>query len=421
MNVRCACWTGCIRACGWTGWNGWGASTNSQSWTWWNGWNGANGWQVIYAYMHWTPETICVNGWAWWCWGCWNGWTDWTPWTSWTDGWKVVYTVWNDPTIQNFHLEQDADNEAINVTWWDPSFLPISPVQWWKTVVRYSTVNYPTTPTDGTLLVEETVKNTYETNPFVLSGVLDGTTYYFSAFALDSNDNIIDTVTNSVTTDFGWHVTPNTLCYRPLENDSSELAGKFNFTMTEYGISYTTVAWIKSAHVWTTWWINVSPAWLIDHSYSECTISIMANLPSSTTWNTNRWMLEWRVSWKCMVWWVFTRQNHPSHPWIEFWDLWWWWNPTAWKWHHIVYTANSSTEKLYIDWVLHKSWSNPTWYARGNISDSSIQYLLCSRDWPNDGTSMNWNAREIIFEKKMWSDSDVSAYYQWIKRKFNIT
>lgn len=78
-------------------------------------------------------------------------------------------------------------------------------------------MNYPATPTDGTLLVEETVKNTYETNPFVLSGALDGTTYYFTAFALDSNDNIIDTVTNSVTTDFGWHVTPNTLAYYKFE------------------------------------------------------------------------------------------------------------------------------------------------------------------------------------------------------------
>ena len=65
-------------------------------------------------------------------------------------------------------------------------------------------MNYPTTPTDGTLLVEETVKNTYETNPCVLSGALDGTTYYFSAFALDTDDTIIDVQTNSITTDFGW-------------------------------------------------------------------------------------------------------------------------------------------------------------------------------------------------------------------------
>ena len=56
--------------------------------------------------------------------------------------------------------------------------------------------------TDGTLAVEETTKNQYSSTPFSLSGVLDETTYYFSAFALDVNDNIIDTQTLSITTDF---------------------------------------------------------------------------------------------------------------------------------------------------------------------------------------------------------------------------
>ena len=109
MNVRCACWTGCIRACGWTGWNGWSAWANWTCWTWWNGWNGANGWQVIYAYMHWTPETICVNGWAWGCWGCWNGWTDWTAWTNWTDWRKLVYMVSTDLDLARFIATQDEE------------------------------------------------------------------------------------------------------------------------------------------------------------------------------------------------------------------------------------------------------------------------------------------------------------------------
>ncbi len=109
MNVRCACWTGCIRACGWSWGNGWGASTNSQCWTWWNGWNGANWWQVIYAYMHGTPETICVNGWAWWCWGCWYGWTDWTAWTAWTDWRKLVYMVSTDLDLARFIATQDEE------------------------------------------------------------------------------------------------------------------------------------------------------------------------------------------------------------------------------------------------------------------------------------------------------------------------
>ena len=112
MNVRCACWTGCIRACGWTGWNGW--NSWQRAWFWWNGWNGANGWQVIYAYMHWTPETICVNGWAWGCWGCgWSYWScptcDWTDWTAWTDWRKLVYMVSTDLDLARFISTHDEE------------------------------------------------------------------------------------------------------------------------------------------------------------------------------------------------------------------------------------------------------------------------------------------------------------------------
>jgi hypothetical protein len=70
--------------------------------------------------------------------------------------------------------------------------------------------------------------------------VLDGTTYYFTAFALDSDNNILDTVTNSVTTDFGWHVTPNTLLYLPLENNVTDYSGNSR-TTTSSGVTYTTV------------------------------------------------------------------------------------------------------------------------------------------------------------------------------------
>lgn len=110
MNVRCACWTGCIRACGWVWWNGW-----TTPWWWrfawygWNGWNGANGWQVIYAYMHGTPETICVNGWAWGCWGSWNWYCDWTDWTAWTDWRKLVYMVSVDLDLARFIATQDEE------------------------------------------------------------------------------------------------------------------------------------------------------------------------------------------------------------------------------------------------------------------------------------------------------------------------
>lgn len=75
--------------------------------------------------------------------------------------------------------------------------------------------------TDGTLAVEETTKNQYSSTPFSLSGVLDETTYYISAFAVDSNGTIIDVQGMSITTDFMKRYTPNsnTKVYVPMDTD----------------------------------------------------------------------------------------------------------------------------------------------------------------------------------------------------------
>ena len=56
-------------------------------------------------------------------------------------------------------------------------------------------------------LFYEINKNILHTDWFLQSSnfrcvVLDGTTYYFTAFALDTDDTIIDVQTNNITTDF---------------------------------------------------------------------------------------------------------------------------------------------------------------------------------------------------------------------------
>lgn len=211
LNAR-NIWNNLVDASGWDGGNGWIYYWSGTSWWYapsgWNGGNGANGWQILVSY-----DTIHEQ----WCFDVsgWKGWTGGKIWfssetywryeqpngTDWTAGW-VVFKSLNNPYIQNFNLENDEDNEAILISWKDPSFKPSNPQQWAKTVVRYSTSNYPTTPTDWTLAVEETTKDQYETTPYSLTGVLDETTYYFSIFALDQNNTIIDVQSNSITVEF---------------------------------------------------------------------------------------------------------------------------------------------------------------------------------------------------------------------------
>ena len=51
----------------------------------------------------------------------------------------------------------------------------------------------------------------------------DGVTYYFTAFAFDQSDTMIDVQTNSITADFGRNPDPTrTMLYLPLENDYAD-------------------------------------------------------------------------------------------------------------------------------------------------------------------------------------------------------
>lgn len=188
INARCVSWTGCIRACWWNGWNWWTSHTwRDPRGTGWNWWNGANWWEVLYVYMHWKPETICVNGWAWWCWGCWVywscWWTDWTPWTAWLPWKLILYKPWG-PTISNLIAENRI--WFIWLKWTEEQLLPDSVLKWQKTIVRYSTTWYPKTINDWSLAVESTVKNQYQNTFFQLTWLSDNTTYYFTAFAIDT-------------------------------------------------------------------------------------------------------------------------------------------------------------------------------------------------------------------------------------------
>lgn len=53
-------------------------------------------------------------------------------------------------------------------------------------VIRMSTTDYPASPFDGTLVVDNKVIGRYENENFVVSGLTEGTPYYFSAFPYTS-------------------------------------------------------------------------------------------------------------------------------------------------------------------------------------------------------------------------------------------
>lgn len=421
LNAR-NIWNNLVDASGWDGGNGWIYYWSGTSWWYapsgWNGGNGANGWQILVSY-----DTIHEQ----WCFDVsgWKGWTGGKIWfssetywryeqpngTDWTAGW-VVFKSLNNPYIQNFNLVNDEDNEAILISWKDPSFKPSNPQQWAKTVVRYSTSNYPTTPTDWTLAVEETTRDQYETTPYSLTGVLDETTYYFTAFALDQNNTIIDVQTKSIETDFKWKPSSDVVVYVPLKDDITEKTWKN--TITNYNVSLTTLNWISC------WYFNGSNA-RIETSQHQFT---------NTSHTLSFWMY-YPESW--YTWWNNGISSNPCG--VYNWDILWISN----SWQDITYLSYYWTNR---DWRITKSWYNLKWQRHNLLFSWWVLYLDWQSVWSNSWSYawnqiytiwwhttnssctrwyMKWYLREVIISNAVWDSTKVLEYYNKTKKYFWIS
>lgn len=70
-----------------------------------------------------------------------------------------------------------ALDDSITLTWTDPA-----DSAWAGTMIRRKAGGYPTSETDGVLVVNSTTKNQYASVGFVDDDLADGTTYYYQAF-----------------------------------------------------------------------------------------------------------------------------------------------------------------------------------------------------------------------------------------------
>lgn len=92
-----------------------------------------------------------------------------------------------------------AGNAQVELTWADPANKYATPEgevsetgdqlvsEWSHTVLVRKTGSQPAEPDDGTVVVSSSVRNQYQTTPYTDTGLTNGTTYYYGAYAYNKD------------------------------------------------------------------------------------------------------------------------------------------------------------------------------------------------------------------------------------------
>lgn len=323
---------------------------------------------------------------------------------------NMQYWWWNpyDP----FHLNWISD---LAILWWDSEATikwtdPWNLVVDWQTLATWSSTKLvrkvgsaPTDSSDWTLVVEETVADTYSVSGYTDTWLTNWTTYYYWAFAVA--DNWLETISNteSITPEAPIIPTSWLLAYYPMDEDWNDHKSELGVTGTTYNCSmrntftyeYTTWKVWDCLHRTNTWnasldtWITLG---------SEYTIMMWIKQPISNEWKLH-WSTKtydswaWETSQRGYSWWqqigVKSWTYHFSYSQIY----------TTEEWVHRCVTKNGSTIKLYVNWVWETfTWNPASW-------PNTLQLM-----WIFDGWIIFY-ADEVCIYNRVLTDQEISDYY----------
>lgn len=94
-------------------------------------------------------------------------------------------------------------NGKVQLTWTDPAATKtqdgVTLSTWASTKVVYKTGSYPTSPDDGTLVVNSTTRNAHASSPLEVTGLTNGTTYYFALFPISTEGAVTTNAAGRIT------------------------------------------------------------------------------------------------------------------------------------------------------------------------------------------------------------------------------
>lgn len=320
---------------------------------------------------------------------------------SWWWGWPVV------PLNAISNLSAEAWRTTATLKWTDPWNLTVNGVlltSWNSTKLVRKIGSAPSTSSDGTLVVTETVADTYSSTGYQDTGLTWWTTYYYKAFAVW--DNWTESASNIVTAVPWREPWTDTLFYVKWDGNVTDYWPNnisFSWSMTywtDWNLTYmvanssnriqTTAYNASVPFTFSYWiWVNTSP----HNGYPR-----IFNANSSSTSE-----LEFNINYESSStfaaycnWW-----DYPSYSWLSYWTR-----------HNITVTVTSGgVAKVYADWVL--GWT-------GNIWTVCWTWFTLCRNGNTGGDYFTWRLSKLLWETKVWSDTDVLNRYNQTKWEYWI-
>ena len=290
------------------------------------------------------------------------------------------------------------------ITWEDNEIWTIPPTSFQKSELVRKIGSAPTSPSDWTLVVTETVKDTYKTTWYVDQWLTNWETYYYRVFSYSDLWWISYCDAVNVTINAWWQPWANTICYFPLTSDLLDASWK-GYSLTASG----------SATIWSVDWISCLDC-SAANSYVLCVISW---IPQGNQSRTNMCWVRYTLSGNYPLWQYGSNsvgkadiiyRNKPIS-WSQYWN----WvdtiNATTWVWYHVAVTTSWSTAKVYINWELKDSWSM-------TINTDWTTLFLWRCTWDNSyGRAYYW---DMIIEDKAWTDQEIADYYNLTKSNYGL-
>lgn len=330
------------------------------------------------------------------------------------------------------NLAVTTSGTTATITWTDPSDLrTIPPTAFSKSVLVRKVGSAPTSPTDWTVVVEETVRDTYKTSGYADTGLTSGTDYYYRVFTYattwvasygDSVKTVRErtfTVTFTETSSpagfsptysddasgltawstdfdefFGYSaVRLSTAWVESAEVTQTQSGGKWKLDITQLGTLTSgdnvmikfPVRWVKMSKNWSTVTLSITDAiwkesdWYQYYAFQK-TWDIEANASATVAtsplylWTYLSYTDTWNVlkSWSGKTpQWNYTMWNAISYAWANgtWYTISWWYQRQLINAYYMMKYGNPDCQSVIGRWFIDwNSAATATWWTNSQIN-----------------------------------------------------